>query len=85
MFSKPKAESVDPGLLTGVIIIVVLLILIGLLVIVYILDKRFKWGLRKSLRTRTRGWLQQRHETLLEIHSIDHYVFQAFHDVAENC
>lgn len=85
MFSETVAESGDPGLLAGIIIfIVITLVLIGSLVIVYILDKRFNWGLRDSLRTRTRGWLQQRHETL-EIRSIDHYVFQAIHYVDEIC
>lgn len=77
MFSEPVAESGDSGLLAG-IITVIALVLIGSLVIVYILDKRFKWGLGDSLRTRTRGWLQQRHLTV-EINSIDLFVFQAFH------
>lgn len=49
----PEPESADPGILTGVII-VILIILIGALVIVIILDKRFKWGLRKSLRKHAR-------------------------------
>lgn len=50
---EPVAESGDSGLLAG-IITVIALVLIGSLVIVYILDKRFKWGLGDSLRTRTR-------------------------------
>lgn len=43
MFSELVVEFGDFGLLVGIIIVIVF-VFIGLLVIVYILDKWFKWG-----------------------------------------
>lgn len=47
---EPDAEPGDSGLIIGVVL-AILLILICSLVVVFILDKRFKWGLMTRLRS----------------------------------
>lgn len=73
MSSEPDAESWDYGMIIGVMAI--LFTLIGSLLVVFILDKLFNWGLMKTLRSRVRG----KHIFMIQVHRLYFHTHMGMH------